>query len=193
MCGSVARSRLGLALEARAHVLVVASRVQDLTAKRLAMRTVRGPIHLAHAPAAIRSSTRYRRPEPRQERSPDSRPVFVPCAGTSEREVGRLAPRAVAHGRELASYGRPALGRKRGHELVELGSWRATRHADGGRAVPMETTYTWEPVGESRTRMTLRNRGEPSGFLQDAPRSWGARCVERIERTHTPEGLLERA
>jgi uncharacterized protein YndB with AHSA1/START domain len=29
---------------------------------------------------------------------------------------------------------------------------------------PMETTYAWEPVDASRTRMTLRNRGEPSGF-----------------------------
>ncbi len=29
---------------------------------------------------------------------------------------------------------------------------------------PMETTYAWEDVSESATRMTLRNRGEPSGF-----------------------------
>lgn len=29
---------------------------------------------------------------------------------------------------------------------------------------PMETTYTWEQLGERQTRMTLRNRGEPSGF-----------------------------
>lgn len=31
---------------------------------------------------------------------------------------------------------------------------------------PMETTYTWELHGEAddRTRMALRNRGEPSGF-----------------------------
>jgi uncharacterized membrane protein len=29
---------------------------------------------------------------------------------------------------------------------------------------PMETTYTWDVAGERSTRMTLRNRGEPSGF-----------------------------
>jgi uncharacterized protein YndB with AHSA1/START domain len=29
---------------------------------------------------------------------------------------------------------------------------------------PMETSYQWSPEGENSTRMTLRNRGDPSGF-----------------------------
>ena len=33
---------------------------------------------------------------------------------------------------------------------------------------PMETTYTWDDAGDGATRMTLRNRGEPSGFAKVA-------------------------
>jgi hypothetical protein len=29
---------------------------------------------------------------------------------------------------------------------------------------PMETTYTWQPIDDRTTQMTLRNKGEPAGF-----------------------------
>ena len=57
------------------------------------------------------------------------------------------------------------LGRRPAHtyEVVELlpGERLVMRTADG--PFPMETTYTWAPEGTG-TRMTLANRGRPSGF-----------------------------
>jgi uncharacterized membrane protein len=50
------------------------------------------------------------------------------------------------------------------YEITELapGDRIVMRTADGPFA--METTYTWEDTPSGDTRMTLRNRGEPSGF-----------------------------
>jgi hypothetical protein len=46
---------------------------------------------------------------------------------------------------------------------------------------PMETTYTWSDAGAAGTRMTLRNRGEPSGFKRIAAPLM-ARAMRRANR-----------
>jgi uncharacterized membrane protein len=58
------------------------------------------------------------------------------------------------------------LGRRLAYtyEVAELipGERLVMRTTEG--PFPMETTYTWEQVETEKTRMTLRNRGEPRGF-----------------------------
>jgi uncharacterized membrane protein len=58
------------------------------------------------------------------------------------------------------------LGRQLSY-VYEIAEWipgekMTMRTADG--PFPMETTYTWEKVTDSSTRMRLRNKGNPSGF-----------------------------
>ena len=58
------------------------------------------------------------------------------------------------------------LGRKLEYtyEVVELvPARRFVMRSDAG-PFPMETTYTWEDAPDGATWMTLRNRGEPTGF-----------------------------
>jgi len=58
------------------------------------------------------------------------------------------------------------LGRRMAYtyEVVELvpSERLVMRTAEG--PFPMETRYTWETISEGATRMTLRNRGMPTGF-----------------------------
>jgi uncharacterized membrane protein len=74
-------------------------------------------------------------------------------------------PPPIAIGSRLAFVAK-FLGKRLAYtyEIVELvaGERLVMRTAEG--PFPMETTYTWESIDDASTRMTLRNRGEPSGF-----------------------------
>src|SRR5579884_4252561 len=50
------------------------------------------------------------------------------------------------------------------YEVREFDPGRRFVMATAQGPFPMETTYTWDDATPDGTKMTLRNRGEPSGF-----------------------------
>lgn len=70
------------------------------------------------------------------------------------------------------------------YEVVELEPLVRLVMGTADGPFPMETTYTWEPVGQGSTRMTLRNRGNPAGFSRMA-----APVMERAMRKATSKDL----
>jgi uncharacterized membrane protein len=76
-------------------------------------------------------------------------------------------PRPVTVGTRVAFVAH-FLGRRLAYtyEVTELGPGRRLVQGTCDGPFPMETTYTWEDRPGGGTRMTLRNRGRPSGFAK---------------------------
>lgn len=70
------------------------------------------------------------------------------------------------------------------YEIIELSPNRLVMRTSEGPS-PMETSYTWERVEDGRTRMTLRNRGVPTGFSR-----WVAPFMTRAMRRANKKDLV---
>lgn len=110
--------------------------------------------------------------------NPDNAPTWYVNITTVEWKT----PPPVKVGSQIA-FVAYFLGRRMAYtyEVVEwIPSERfVMRTAEG--PFPMETAYTWETTADGGTRMTLRNRGTPTGFSKLVAPFMG-RAVRRANR-----------
>jgi hypothetical protein len=93
--------------------------------------------------------------------NPDNAPEWYVNIKSAE----RLTPEPLTIGSKIA-FKAQFLGRELSYvyEIIELDQGRklVMRTSDG--PFPMETIYTWESIDKNQTRMTLQNKGNPTGF-----------------------------
>jgi uncharacterized protein YndB with AHSA1/START domain len=66
------------------------------------------------------------------------------------------------------------------YEVVDfVPNERLVMRTDPG-AFPMETTYTWQPLGDGKTRMTLRNRAPEGSEARRAMRRANEKDLENL-------------
>jgi len=126
-------------------------------------------------------------------RWPPTHPSNAPSWYVNIKSVEWETPPPLAVGSRMAFVAQ-FLGRRLAYtyEVADqvAGERLVMRTAQG--PFPMETTYTWATVSESATRMTLRNRGEPSGFSKlAAPLMAGAMRRANRKDLEQLKALLE--
>ena len=117
---------------------------------------------MAQVDVAVETVIHRRRPEVAEYAAdPDNAPAWY----VNIKGVQWKTPRPLELGSQF-EFTAAFLGRTLTYtyEVVEFEPDRrfVMRTAEG--PFPMETTYEWSDVTTDSTRMTLRNRGEPSGF-----------------------------
>ena len=92
-------------------------------------------------------------------------PSNVPAWYVNIESVPWETPPPATLGSRVAFIAR-FLGRRLSYtyELVEFSPPQRLVMRTAQGPFPMETTYTWSPTADGKTRMALRNRGEPAGF-----------------------------